>query len=157
MSPPNLCPEFQELIRSSSVSASARSFVTSLATMQPPSPGLSMVTRAEFTIITRRQNDSPLNGKVHTNRDRKKARQVKTKVKSMYIIFFDIKGFFFTKNSTWQTKQSIPHTTVTLYGDCVKCKDFAPNVGDKRASCCITTTHRLTLPFSPGIFLLRTT
>jgi hypothetical protein len=36
------------------------------------------------------------------------------------------------KNSSWQAKQSIPHTTVTLCGDCVKiCEDFAANLGDK--------------------------
>jgi hypothetical protein len=33
------------------------------------------------------------------------------------------------------------------------CEDFAPNFGDKRTGCCVTTTHRLTLPFSPGNFL----
>jgi hypothetical protein len=38
----------------------------------------------------------------------KKAEQVKIKVKRMFIIFFDI------NNSSWQTKQSIPHTTVTF-------------------------------------------
>jgi hypothetical protein len=38
----------------------------------------------------------------------------------------------FIKNSSWQAKQSIEHTTVTSYGDCVKmCEDFAPNFGDK--------------------------
>jgi hypothetical protein len=31
-------------------------------------------------------------------------------------------------------------------------EDFAQNFGDKRAGCCITTTRRLTLPFSPGNF-----
>jgi hypothetical protein len=29
------------------------------------------------------------------------------------------------------------------------CEDFAPNFGDKRTGCCITTTYHLTLPFSP--------
>jgi hypothetical protein len=43
---------------------------------------------------------------------------VKSKVKSMLIIFFDIKGMLI-KNSSWHAKQSIPHTTVTFYGDCV--------------------------------------
>jgi hypothetical protein len=66
---------------------------------------------------------------------------------SMLIIFFDM----FTKNSSWQARQSILHTTVTFYGDCVKiCEGFAPNFGDKRTGRCITTTHHLTLPFSPG-------
>jgi hypothetical protein len=37
-----------------------------------------------------------------------------------------------TKNSSWQAKQSIPHTTVTFYGDCMKmCEDFAPNFGEQ--------------------------
>jgi hypothetical protein len=55
-----------------------------------------------------------------------------------------------TKNSSWQTKKSIPipHATVTFCGDCVKmCEDFYQNFGDKRTGCCITTTHRLTLSF----------
>jgi hypothetical protein len=44
-------------------------------------------------------------------------------------------------------------TLVTFYGDCIKmCEDFAPNFGGKRSGCCITTTHHLTLPFSPGNF-----
>jgi hypothetical protein len=35
----------------------------------------------------------------------------------------------FTKNSSWQARQSIPHTTVTIYTECVKfCEDF----GDKK-------------------------
>jgi hypothetical protein len=46
---------------------------------------------------------------------------------------------------------------VTFCGDRVKlCEDFAPNLGHKRTGCCITTTHRLTLPFSPGNFLPKT-
>jgi hypothetical protein len=55
----------------------------------------------------------------------------------------------FTKNLSWQAKKSIPHTTVTIYGNCVKmCEDF----GDKRTGCCSRTTHHLTLPFHLGIF-----
>jgi hypothetical protein len=30
------------------------------------------------------------------------------------------------------------------------CEDFFSNFGDKRIGCCITTTHRLTFPFSTG-------
>jgi hypothetical protein len=67
------------------------------------------------------------------------AKEMKSKFKRMLNIFFDIKG--------------IPHTTVTSYSDCVKvCEDFAPNFGDKRTVCCIITTLRPTIPFSPGIF-----
>jgi hypothetical protein len=63
----------------------------------------------------------------------------------------------FTNNSAWQTKQWISHTTVTFYDDCLKmCEDFAPNFGDKRADCCITTTHCLTLPFSLWNLWLKT-
>jgi hypothetical protein len=37
----------------------------------------------------------------------------------------------FTKNSSSQTKQLVPHTTV-FYSDCMKmCEDFTPNFGDK--------------------------
>jgi hypothetical protein len=45
-------------------------------------------------------------------------------------------------------KTALPHTLLTFYGDCVKMyKYFIPNLGDKRTGCCITTTHRFTLPF----------
>jgi hypothetical protein len=43
--------------------------------------------------------------------------KMKSKVKSMLIIFFDIKGLF-TKNLSWQAKQSILHITVIFYGNC---------------------------------------
>jgi hypothetical protein len=56
----------------------------------------------------------------------KKARQVKNKVKSMLIIFFDIKGIVLTKNSFWQAKQSIPHTTMTFYSDRGNVLRFCP-------------------------------
>jgi hypothetical protein len=49
-------------------------------------------------------------------------------------------GGLLTKNLSWQAKQSTPHTTVTLYVDCVKmCEYFAPNFGEKRNVCCITS------------------
>jgi hypothetical protein len=45
---------------------------------------------------------------------------------------------------------------MTFYGDCVKmCKDFAPNFGNKRTGCSITTMHRLTLPFPLGNLLTK--
>jgi hypothetical protein len=81
----------------------------------------------------------------------KKAKQVKSKVKSMLIIFFDIKGIVH-KEFVRAAKQSISHATVKFYGECVKmCEDFSLNFGDKRTGCSITTTHRPTLPFLPGI------
>jgi hypothetical protein len=48
-----------------------------------------------------------------------KARQVKSKAKSMLNIFFHIKGIVH-KESSWQAEQSILHTTVTFYGDGMK-------------------------------------
>jgi hypothetical protein len=47
---------------------------------------------------------------------------------------------------------------VAFYGGCVKiCEGFAPNFGDKRTGCCIMTTQRLTLPFSPEKFVPKIT
>jgi hypothetical protein len=64
------------------------------------------------------------------------------------------KGLFI-KNSSCQTKQSIPHTTVALHGDYVKMwEDLAANFGDERTGSCIMTKHRLIFPFSLVIFLL---
>jgi hypothetical protein len=69
-----------------------------------------------------------------------------------HIFSLTSKGFF-AKNPSSQAKQSIPHTTVMFYGNCVKmCEDFAPNFGDKRTGCCIRATHHLTLLFYQGIF-----
>jgi hypothetical protein len=55
----------------------------------------------------------------------KKVRHVKSKVKSMLIILFQMKGNVYKNNSTWQAKQSVPHTTVAFYGGGVKtCENF---------------------------------
>jgi hypothetical protein len=60
------------------------------------------------------------------SRQREKVREVKNEVKGMLIIFFDI------KNSSWQSKQSIPYITATFYGNCVDLfEDFTPNFGEK--------------------------
>jgi hypothetical protein len=68
------------------------------------------------------RNNNPPNGKVQARR----AGQVKSKVKSMLNILFTPRGLFI-KISSWQAKQSIPHTAVMFYGDCMKiCEDFAP-------------------------------
>jgi hypothetical protein len=47
------------------------------------------------------------------------ARHVKSKVKSMLIIFFDIR-WIVHKEFTLAGQQSIPHTTVMFCGNCVK-------------------------------------
>jgi hypothetical protein len=58
----------------------------------------------------------------------------------------------FLKNSSCQAKQSILYITVMFYSDCMKmCKDFAPNIGNKRTGYCITTMCHLTI-FLPGNF-----
>jgi hypothetical protein len=68
----------------------------------------------------------------------------------------------FTRNSSWQAKLTIPHTIVTFYSNCVKIwEPFAPppppELRRKRTDYCITTTHSLTLPFSPRNFWPDTT
>jgi hypothetical protein len=64
-------------------------------------------------------------GRKQTQRDRKNARQVKSKVKSMLVIFFTSMGLF-TKVLSWLAKQSILHATVKFYGNCVKCEKTLP-------------------------------
>jgi hypothetical protein len=59
----------------------------------------------------------------------------------------------FTKNSSWQAKQSILHTTMTFYGVCMKmCEDLALNSGNKRTGCYIMTTHSHTSFFTREFF-----
>jgi hypothetical protein len=88
--------------------------------------------------------------KVQTHPRPKKARRGTTKSRAC-LSFSLISGLLFTRNPSWQAKQSIPHTTVTFYGDSVKMReDIASNFGDKRTGCCIMTTHRLTHLLSPG-------
>jgi hypothetical protein len=53
------------------------------------------------------------------------ARQVKSKVKGMLIIFLTSRGLF-TKNSSWQAKQSVQHTTVTFTVTVLKCAKTSP-------------------------------
>jgi hypothetical protein len=73
----------------------------------------------------------------------KKARQVTSR-------------WFITENSSWHASQSVMHTTVTFYGNCMKmCESFAPNFGNKGIDCYLMTTHHLTHPFSPRNFLLK--
>jgi hypothetical protein len=61
-------------------------------------------------------------------------------------------------NSSWLAEQSIPHTTLTFYSDCVKmCEDFVQNFDNKKTGCYIMIAHHFTLPFSPGNFWPKTT
>jgi hypothetical protein len=73
----------------------------------------------------------------------KKIRQMKNKARIMLVNFFDIKGSV--------------HKEFILAGQTVNSAYYCNilwqlhELGDKRTGCCITTTHRLTLPFSAGI------
>jgi hypothetical protein len=72
-------------------------------------------------------------------------------------VFFKIKETV-TNNSSCPAKQSNVHATVIFYSNSLNIsEDFVPNFDDKRTGCCITTTHRLTLTFSPRSFLLKIT
>jgi hypothetical protein len=56
----------------------------------------------------------------------------------------------FKMNLSWHAKQSIQHSIVMFYGNCMKmCEDFNPKFGAKRTGCYITTMHC----FSSGNFL----
>jgi hypothetical protein len=60
-----------------------------------------------------------------------KARQVKSKVKSMLITFFVIKGVVH-REFVLAGQAVILYTTVTLYGDCMKlCESFARTLATK--------------------------
>jgi hypothetical protein len=70
----------------------------------------------------------------------KKATGVKTKVKSMLTVFFDIKEIF-DEEFILARKTDNSASTVMFYDD------FAPNFGNKRNGCCIKTTHLFTREF----------
>jgi hypothetical protein len=108
--------------------------------MQPSCPGFSMVTRAGFTVMALRQSYILPNRNVQTRRE---IGEEQSQEHAHHIPF--ISRGLLTKNSSWQAEQSVLHTNVMSDGDCA-------NFGDKRTDCCVTTTHRLTLPFTPGNF-----
>jgi hypothetical protein len=75
--------------------------------------------------------------KVQTHRDRKKWYRWRAKSRACSSFSLAPRRLF-TKNSSWQNKQSLPHTTVAFYSECMKmCEDFPLNIGDKRNGCCI--------------------
>jgi hypothetical protein len=52
--------------------------------------------------------------------------------------------FLYPKNSSWQAKQLIPHTTVMFYSDCVNISnDVSLNFVDKRIGCFIMTSQSI--------------
>jgi hypothetical protein len=53
----------------------------------------------------------------------------------------------FTKNLSWQDKQSILHTALTFYGNCMKlCKDLSQNSGNKRIAGSAEYPHTTQIP-----------
>jgi hypothetical protein len=95
--------------------------------------------------------------KVQTHRDRKRARQGKIRVKRMFVIFFHMKGII-------QIKFVLAGQTVNSSYYCDILRRLLANVRRLRTElwlqetgCCITTTHRLTLPLSPWNLLPETT
>jgi hypothetical protein len=58
-----------------------------------------------------------------------------------------------TKNSSCQAKQSIPNSTVTFCGDCVKMReDFASNFGDKKKLAVVSRQITFCTSFSTSNF-----
>jgi hypothetical protein len=61
----------------------------------------------------------------------KEVRQIKSKVRNMLIVCFDIKGAV-NKEFILAGQNSILHTAMTFHGNCVKmCKVSASNFGNK--------------------------
>jgi hypothetical protein len=72
----------------------------------------------------------------------------------MLIIFFVIRGIVH-KGFVMQAKQSIPHTIVTFYCDCVKmCENIATDFGGKRIPLHHDNAQSHT-PFFTGDFLTK--
>jgi hypothetical protein len=70
----------------------------------------------------------------------KEARQVKSKIKTMFFIFFDIKEI--VHQEFVLAGQTVPHTVVTFYGNCMNmCEDFAQNFGNKQTRTCWLLHH----------------
>jgi hypothetical protein len=80
--------------------------------VKPSCPGLSLVTRAEFVVMTLRQSNKPYNRKVQTHWLQKRRDGLRARSRRACSLI--------TKNLSWQAKQPIPHTTMVFYGNCVK-------------------------------------
>jgi hypothetical protein len=117
-------------------------------TSQPSCPGLALVTKAGFMVMNLRQKKVlPMEKLTETKKGETCEEQSQEHSQIL------TSNGSFTRNSSWQAKQSILHITVSFYGDCVNvCEVYSQNFGDKRTGCCIMTMHRLTLPFSPRKF-----
>jgi hypothetical protein len=116
--------------------------------MQFSCPGLSLVTRAAFTVMTLRETNNHPNGKFKINSDRKS--QDWWRVKSKACSSFSLTLVIVQKEFVL-AGQTVPHTAVSFYGDYGRiCEDFVPNFAVKETGYCFTTTRRLTLSCLPG-------
>jgi len=116
--------------------------------MKRSCPGSSLVMRAGFTVTTLRQSDNPPSGKAARHQGQKRARQVKSNLKSMIITFFDIKGIVH--------KEFVPTgrtVSAGLYCEVLRrlCEKIAPKFGEIRPGCFTMTMPCLTLRPHPQV------
>jgi hypothetical protein len=90
--------------------------------------------------MTLRQSNNSPNGKV------------KSKVKSMLIVLFDIKGMVHKEFVLAGQTFNSAHYCDVIQRLCENVRTFRPEFWRQNTACCITTTHRLRFPFSPGFF-----
>jgi hypothetical protein len=79
----------------------------------------------------------------------KKARQMKSKVKTMLIIFFDIKGIVHKKILSGRPNSQFCIIPLCFMATAWNWADFTLKFVNKINCCCITTMHHLMLPSSP--------
>ena len=150
MSQPNLCQGSWQLTRSSSASC-ALNFVSSYRRWNVLVQGHHCDESSVYAYYPETKWQSSQWKSLMSPRP-KKARQVKSNLKSLIITFFDS-----TKNFSQQARLWIPGSTAKFCGDCVKtCEDITPNFGGNRPGCFSMTTPRLTLPSSLTSFWRKT-
>jgi hypothetical protein len=78
-------------------------------------------------------------------------RQAKKKDESMLVIFFDITGIVYKEFVLIGQAANSAYYCTGLRRLLENVRRLHPDLSDKRTGCCITATHYLTLPFSPGM------
>jgi len=113
-----------------------------------------VITDDESWVYDPETKQQPSQWKSPTSPRPKKARQVKSNLKSMIITLFDTKGIV---HKEFVPTGRIPGSNAKFCRDCVKrCEDIAPNFGKNRPGCFTITTPHLTLPSSPTSFWRKT-
>jgi hypothetical protein len=84
--------------------------------------------------------------------DRKKARKMRRKVKSMLLILFYIQGIIHKEFVLAGQRGNSAYYCDVSRRLLENLRRFRRQLSYKRTDCYITTTHSVTLPFSPGIF-----